>query len=29
VGHFEDYVGEMFEKAVEREGDFLYANLNR
>ncbi|MEN6473514.1 MAG: alpha/beta fold hydrolase [Syntrophaceae bacterium] len=29
VGHFEVYVGELFEKAVELEGNFLHANLNR
>jgi len=29
VGHFEVYVGEMFEKVVELEGNFLYSNLNR
>ena len=29
VGHFEVYVGELFEKVVELEGNFLHANLNR
>ena len=27
VGHFEVYVGELFEKVVELEGNFLHANL--
>lgn len=28
AGHFEVYVGELFEKVVELEGNFLHANLN-
>jgi len=29
AGHFEVYVGELFEKVVQLEGNFLHANLNR